>query len=262
NSDIYTKYERKHNALSIVTRDTSVDVQMWYSGIYSFSIQAMNDLKNGPMNSQVFYGPPSCLTTPGTLSAPIIYSPEAPPADEIINVGDSLELRWSRVEGATTYDVIFNINRAILKSDTLNYSYILILIDYPDTSYTVNTFEPNTEYQFLVGAASYNDHSGFTQRLFRTPLVLGVKDIVKKEGNLLYPNPVRDKAGLRVFINKPIQAEIKIIDIMGKMRSLWQGMLAEGKNEIELNVADIPPCFYNLILDYGRGNNVFKFIKE
>jgi len=261
-SDIYADYGRKHNALSVVTRDTSIDVQLWYSGIYTFSIQAMNDLANGQMNSQVFNGPPSCLTTRGTLKSPIIYSPEAPPDDEIINIDDSLQLRWSRVEGATTYDVIFNINRDVLRTDTLNYSYILILIDYPDTSYTVNTFEPNTEYQFLVGAASSNDHSGFTMRKFKTPAVLGVKEIVKTGDNLIYPNPVRDRAGLRVYINKPVQAEIKLSDYNGNMRSLWQGILNEGKNEIELDVADVPRGFYNIILDYGRGNYVFKFIKE
>lgn len=258
--EMYVSRQRKHQGY-ILTRDTSVDVQLWYSGIYSFSITAMNDLANGLMNSEPYKGPPSCRTVAGNLEMPIIYSPPVGHPYEL-DIQDSLQLRWSRVEGATTYDIMFLINRGMIITDTLNYSNILILIDYPDTSYTVDTFEPNTEYKFLVAAASHNDHSSFRADFFKTPKVLSVKDIVQGGDNLIYPNPVSDRAGLRVYINKPVQAEIKLSDYNGNMRSLWQGILNEGKNEIELDVADVPRGFYNIILDYGRGYQVFKFIKE
>jgi len=257
---MYVDRQRKHQGY-IVTRDTSVDVQLWYSSTYGFSIIAMNDLANGSMNSEPSNGPPSCRTVAGNLEMPIIYSPPVGHPYEL-DIQDSLQLRWSRVEGATTYDVMFLINRGYIITDTLNYSNILILIDYPDTSYTVDTFEPNTGYKFLVAAASHNDHSTFRTDIFKTPKILSVKNIVQGGDNLIYPNPVRDRAGLRVYINKPVQAEIKLSDYNGNMRSLWQGILSEGKNEIELDVADVPRGFYNIILDYGRGNYVFKFIKE
>ena len=257
---VFINYQRKHNALSVITRDTSVDVQLWYSGIYTFSVTAMNDLANSSMNT-TYNGPPSCKTVMGNLERPIIYSPHVG-HPYVLDIQDSLQLRWSKVEGATTYDLFFTNNDAYISLMPFDNRSILILVDYPDTSYTVDALEPDTDYRLYVAAASHNDHSTFNLDIFKTSKILSVKNIVQGGDNLIYPNPVRDRAGLRVYINKPVQAEIKLSDYNGNMRSLWQGILNEGKNEIELDVADVPRGFYNIILDYGRGNYVFKFIKE
>ncbi|MBP1645609.1 MAG: hypothetical protein H6Q16_1184 [Bacteroidetes bacterium] len=89
------------------------------------------------------------------------------------------------------------------------------------------------------------------------PLALDDIESDKNIEVLIYPNPAKDKAKIRID-NLNSKADFIVLDILGK--EVKRDVIAKGTNELELNISDLPKGIYNILIVNESINQTKKLI--
>jgi hypothetical protein len=76
------------------------------------------------------------------------------------------------------------------------------------------------------------------------------------------PNPVHNSTMLTVSSGRPFVVDFKVYDMSGKLVKQWQAHIAEGNNNIEMNVPGLPAGVYSLFVSTPDGKTVSRFVKQ
>lgn len=169
-----------------------------------------------------------------------------PSALSVINLSSmSAKLKWSAVSGANYYKVRRRAVGAmnwIVGTSTTNSKLVTGLI-------------PSTTYEFQVstncGSPGGSVNTAFSPSFLWTTPILKPNEIEEEmnmEENSIYPNPMKDILHFKFTRNQKETVLIKLMDMNGRLVKIQQTIFFPGENELEMNVQDLAPGVYTLMM--------------
>lgn len=78
----------------------------------------------------------------------------------------------------------------------------------------------------------------------------------------LAPNPVHDKSTITISSSNHSTATLRIFNMAGNIVKQWQNAILEGTTNIKMNVADLAPGIYLLVVVTSEAKTVYQFVKQ
>ena len=167
------------------------------------------------------------------IATPVNLKAEATSISEI-------NLTWDAVENALSYNV---------------YQGAELLANVTETTLTVDSLEPNTEYCFTVTAVRNETESDKSEEACAKTLGDGIEELALSIN--IYPNPVEEEL---IIATEVRVEEIAIYDIYGRMTYVYCLLSTDFVHNI--NVADLEAGIYFVKVVTSEGNIVKRFIKN
>ena len=118
-----------------------------------------------------------------------------------------------------------------------------------DYKYVDRRIEQNNTYYYRLKQIDYDGEFEYSELV-----VLTYDDNKSIEIKDIYPNPLRDRlANLEVTVQKSSNAQIVILDAVGKSLFKLNVSLKSGKNLLKLDLSDAPNGTYFVQVDLGSG---------
>lgn len=172
-----------------------------------------------------------CITI--TEEAAACSQPRSLSAD-LSNLPGSFQLSWSAVSGATGYQIL---GKAVGAP-----SYRAVISNSVTKTLSGSALLPLTSYEWRVRAycdGIFSDTS--VVDIFTTP---SFRPQGARLETRLYPNPARDRFYIDVESRRSGEAQIQIMDILGRSVLETQLKLDEGPNRLEVAAEQLPPGHY------------------
>lgn len=78
----------------------------------------------------------------------------------------------------------------------------------------------------------------------------------------IFPNPVRNEGYLKIVTGGAGKAQVKIMDLQGRLLTTHSVALQNGSNIISLNDAKLRPGMYQVVVEYGGNITSLKLVKQ
>lgn len=97
---------------------------------------------------------------------------------------------------------------------------------------------------------------------FRVGEPNGIEDMVLENNFRIYPNPVQNDLILEIAMQQSIQADLRLVNILGQDVKTIVATLQAGQNKISVATADLAPGVYILRIQTEAGTLQKKFVKQ
>jgi len=225
-----------------------------FCNVYAFTPQQRNvviaDRATSARNylNNTFTPVSTTIDTPTDLLTAPANGATVPYYDEIL-------LEWKAVPGATYYLLEFDLVNTFVSP--LSQSFVVT-----GTSKLVTSLLSNRTYFWRI--RPFNEYvtcATSRQASFKTPLTSAVQTIEGLTGWQVAPNPVREGAAVKLFVQseRSFEATARIYDLAGRQVFEQTGLLfSEGDNQADLAPGDLENGIYLVVLQNGQGQAVRK----
>ena len=113
----------------------------------------------------------------------------------------------------------------------------------------------------VLTVAHYGEKIIGTQIGISAKVLTSIQNISEIETLKIQPNPVRENAELKLFLNNTANLDIDLYDLNGEhLKTIENTLLTKGMQNIEINTTGLKNGVYLLKITGKKGQNVLKFI--